>query len=511
MIKGKENNAERQEERPVLIEAESVTGKALSKKLEENMQMIQDMFFNDDTVIVRPFGSQNNNGLRCCLVMVDGMVNSEIAHFHIMEAIIECPELKPFEDLFETVYNKVVSVGEITTATGPSQLAESIVSGETVLFVDGYAKAMIINTRGWMMRSVQEPEPEKVIRGPREGFVESILISLSMIRRKIASPDLKFRFMTIGARTHTKVCLVYHEALVNHDILGEVVRRINRYDLDGALDAQYVEEMIRDSPYSPFQTVGSTERPDIVAAKLLEGRIAIFVDGTPAVLTVPYVFIESFQVNEDYYLGYVLSSFVRIVRIVAFFFTISIPAVYLSLVAFHQELLPTPLMLSILNARAGVPFPSIVEILIMLMTFEVLREAGARMSTGIGQALGIVGALVVGQAAVEARIVSAPIIIVVAFTAICDMVGIKHHGAVVLIRLVSIVACGLIGLYGYFLIIAALGIMLLSTRSFGVPYMLSMSSFDPQDLKDTYIRAPWWFMKFRPGFMTRDAKRRGKP
>jgi len=403
-MNGKETKDGRNAEdaQPVIIEAKSVEGKAISKNLEENVRMIQDMFFNDDTVIVRTFGSQNNDALRCCIVMIDGMVAHDVTNFHIMEPIIHLRTLKPSEDPFEVVFDKAVSVGEVQTAAKPSQLAESIVGGETVLFLDGYAKAMIINTRGWMMRSIQEPEPEKVIRGPREGFVESILISLSMIRRKIASPDLKFRFKTIGARTHTKICVVYHEALVNREILAEVMKRIGRFDLDGALDAEYVEEMIQDAPYSPFQTVGSTERPDIVAAKILEGRIAIFVDGSPAVLTMPYVFIESFQVNEDYYLGYVLSSFVRLVRILAFFLTISIPAVYLSLVAFHQELLPAPLMLSILNARAGVPFPSMLEILIMLATFEILREAGARMSTGIGQALGIVGALVLGQAAVAA-------------------------------------------------------------------------------------------------------------
>jgi len=264
------NGRNREDARPVIIEAKSVEGKTISKNLDENMRMIRDMFFNDDTVIVRTFGSQNNDSLRCCIVMVDGMVAHDVTNFHIMEPIIRLRPLQPFEDPFEVIYEKAVSVGEVKTATEFSQFAASIVSGETVLFLDGCAKAMIINTRGWMMRSVQEPEPEKVIRGPREGFVESILISLSMIRRKIASPDLKFKFKTIGARTHTKICIVYHEALVNHDILNEVVKRINRFDLDGALDAEYVEEMIRDAPYSPFQTVGSTERPDIVAAKLLE-------------------------------------------------------------------------------------------------------------------------------------------------------------------------------------------------------------------------------------------------
>ncbi len=494
---------------PFLIQAESLAGKKLSAVLDENERMIREIFFDDETVVVRKFGSRENAGLRCMMVLIDGMVNGEAANRHIVMPVNECRALGPGEDALETLRDKVISVGEVKTSDDPAALAKAIVGGEAALFIDGADNALIINTRGWQARSVSEPEPERVIRGPREGFVESILINLSMVRRKISTPDLKFRFRTVGARTHTRICLVYHEALANREILRELEERLSRYSLDGALDAEYVEEMIRDAPYNPFQTVGSTERPDVVAAKLLEGRIAVFVDGTPAVLTVPCVFVESFQVNEDYYLGYPLASFVRFTRIVAFALTVSIPALYLALAAFHQELLPSALLHSITAARRNVPFPSIVELLMMLAVFEILREAGARMSAGVGQALGIVGALVLGQAAVAARIVSAPIIIIVAFTAICDMVGLKHHGAVVLVRLVSIVAVAFLGLYGYFLTMAATVLLLVNTRSFGVPYLLGMSSFKPQEIKDTWVRAPWWAMRLRPRIMARDRKRSG--
>jgi len=226
-------------------------GKKLSAVLDENERMIREIFFDDETVVVRKFGSRENASLRCMMVLIDGMVNGEAANRHIVMPVNECRALGPGEDALETLRDKVISVGEVKTSDDPAALAKAIVGGEAALFIDGADNALIINTRGWQARSVSEPEPERVIRGPREGFVESILINLSMVRRKISTPDLKFRFRTVGARTHTRICLVYHEALANREILRELEERLSRYSLDGALDAEYVEEMIRDAPYNP--------------------------------------------------------------------------------------------------------------------------------------------------------------------------------------------------------------------------------------------------------------------
>lgn len=471
--------------------------------------MVKDMFFNDDTVKYRRFGSQKNSKLKCCLIFIDGMVDHVITHRHIMTPINRCREIRPDEDMFDMVLNQVLSVDEVTETEDPQRMGEGVAIGDAVLLIDGYAKAVVLNTKGWRVRSVEEPLPEKIMHGPREGFVESILINLSLLRRKITSPELKFKFKTLGARTHTKTCIVYHEEMVNHDILAEVIRRLNQYDLDSTMGSTYIAEMIRDAPYSPFKTIGVTERPDIVAAKILEGRIAIFVEGTPVVLTVPYVFIEGFQTNEDYYVSYHFASIMRVLRIIGFFLSISIPAVYIALVAFHQEFLPTPLLLSILSARESVPFPSVVELILMLAAFEVLREAGARMPSNVGQALSIVGALVLGQAAVEAKIVSAPVIIVAALTGITAIITPRLSGAVIIMRLLCLVGAMIIGMYGFMLVFAGLFLHLFNVRSFGVPYMLNMTSFNAQDLKDTYVRAPWWVMKLRPKIISTNIKRKG--
>jgi spore germination protein KA len=263
-------------------------------------------------------------------------------------------------------------------------------------------------------------------------------VNLSMLRRKLRTTDLKMEYKTFGTRSKTKACICYLGSLVNKDVLAELNKRLESFSIDGTLDVNYISEMIRDAPISPFKTIGSTERPDVVAAKLLEGRVALFLDGTPVVLTMPIFFIESFQSDDDYYLNYYFASIGRILRIMAFFIATSIPAIYIALVDFHQEMLPTPLLISISAARQGVPFPTVVEAICMLAVFELLRESGSRMPTMMGQALSIVGSLVIGQAAVEAKIVSAPIIIIAAASGIAGLMIPRLKGAIILLRLFAL-------------------------------------------------------------------------
>jgi spore germination protein KA len=270
----------------------------------------------------------------------------------------------------------------------------------------------------------------------------------------------------------------------------------------------YLNEYIKDAPLSPFKTIGITERPDIVAAKLLEGRIAIFLDGTPTVLTLPYLFIENFQSNEDYYVNYWYSSFSRILRIAAFFLTTCVPAVYIAAVTCQQEILPTPLILSISIARQGVPFPTILEAILMLLIFEILKETGVRMSANIGQALSIVWALVVGQAAVEAKIASAPIIIVVATTGITGLIIPRLSMAVIMLRMAFLLLSCVLGVFGLIMGLMGLLIYLVDMRSFGLDAFHN-PSMKLQDRKDTFFRAPWWLMKTRPEGLSDDAVRSG--
>jgi len=379
---------------------------------------------------------------------------------------------------------------------------QGIVYGDTILLTDGYAEGLILNTKGWGSRSVTEPDNEKVLRGPREGFNEALMMNLSLLRRKIRSSDLKMEFQVFGTRTNTKCCICYLDGVVNQEVLAELKKRLETLSIDGILDANYITEMIRDAPYSPIKTLGSTEKPDVVAAKLLEGRVALFTDGTPVVLTIPYLFIENFQSDDDYYINYYFSSICRLLRLLAFFIATSLPALYVSLATFHQEMLPIPLFMSISQARQGVPFPTALEAFLMLIVFEMLRESGVRMPGSMGQALSIVGALVIGQAAVSAKIVSAPMVIIVGFTGISGLMIPRIKGADIMMRFILLGLSTILGLYGYMFGMLGLLIHLFSLNSFGIPIMTSTFDNSSQDKKDIFVRAPWWFMKKRPKYLS---------
>jgi spore germination protein KA len=280
--------------------------------------------------------------------------------------------------------------------------------------------------------------------------------------------------------------------------MKELENRLDQIEIDAILDSGYIQELIKDEPFSPFDTVGASERPDVIAAKILEGRIALFVDGSPFVLTVPYVLAEGVQANEDYYTNYIYSSINRLFRSLGSILAICIPGLYQAVSTFHQEMLPTPLLLSIAASRQGVPFPTILSLVLMLIIFDVLREAGTRMPSAIGQAVNIVGTLVLGQAAVEAKLVSAPVVIITALTGILTLMNTSLIGAAIILRFFILFASSILGIYGFIFAFILVIIHLMNIRSFGVPFMLNLTSVKNHNGQDIWIRSPWWSMTLRP-------------
>ncbi|CDZ23321.1 spore germination protein, GerA family [[Clostridium] cellulosi] len=484
----------------------SNTDNVLKTSLDENINLFNSIFKDDETLIIRYVENRRNPKIRMCFLYIDGMVDNKIINQDMIKPVEEYAYDFMPNGILDKTAKSVVTSGSVNRTNNMEEILESLLYGSTILIADGENEALILETKGWKTRSIVEPKSEKVLRGPREGFVESIMMNISMVRRRIKTPDLKFNFLTLGTRTKTKVCICYLESLVNKNVLDELNRRLNSFEIDGVLDANYISEMISDAPYSPVKTIGSTEKPDVVAAKLLEGRIAMFVDGTPMVLTCPCLFIENFQSDEDYYINYYFSSIGRFIRISAFFISIMTPAIYVAVTTFHQEFLPTKLLLSISAARQGVPFPTVFETLLLLVVFEILREAGARMPQSIGQTLSIVGVLVLGQAAVEAKIVSAPIIIVVAITGLTGIMVPRIKGLDIIVRFGLLVVVSIAGLYGFLFAMLGLLIHLYNLNSFGVPILDGMR-LGPQNNKDTFMRAPWWHMKNRPQGLTSNIKR----
>lgn len=295
-------------------------------------------------------------------------------------------------------------------------IISELINGNTILFLDEIDRVLVIGSQGWKDRMISEPVTENVVRGPRDGFTENIENNVALIRRRIKSPDLRVESLKIGTETKTMLSIVYIEGIAKEEIISEVKNRLGCIEIDSILESGYIEELIEDTPISPFPQIEHSERPDKISAAILEGRIAIIIDTTPFVLIVPTIFFQFIQSADDYYERFPIGSLTRVVRVFAYFISVILPALYIALTSFHQEMIPTPLALSIAASREGVPFPSIGEAFIMEGTFEILREAGLRLPRQAGQAVSIVGGLVIGEAAVQAGIVSQAMVIVVALT-----------------------------------------------------------------------------------------------
>ncbi len=487
-------------------------GLRLSGKLEEDIALFKKIFSKESVLRVKNIKVRSSEKFDCALLYFDGMVDSTQMNESVIKPLLTRNTKNDCKTLSEYIETQILFANDVKPKEKVSDMLNSIMYGEALLLVNGLKNALIIDVKGFETRGINEPEEEKVLQGPREGFEEVALRNLAMIRRKLQTPDLCTEAMRVGRRSNTSVFICYLESLVNPKILEMVKNRIKEIDIDGILDTNYITENIRTGKGSIFKTTATTERPDVVAGKLLEGRIAIVVDGTPVVVTLPYLFSENFQSDEDYYLNYLVSSVGRFLRYVSFFLSISIPAIFISISSFHRELMPTALAISVSNLRAGVPFAPLTECLIMLFVFEILKEAGIRMPQSLGHALSIVGGLVVGQAAVEARIISTPMLIVIALSGIAGLMIPKLRGAVFYLRIAFVLLSAFFGLFGYFIGISVTVMYIISLDSFGVDYTVSLRRANYQSLKDTVVRASWTNMIKRPLFNKNIIRsRRSKP
>ncbi len=473
-----------------------------SASLEKNFQILQALFADVDTLQFKTFENLHQKAHRFGIAFSNGLVNSAVVNDNILKPLmtLDLQSLGPITP--DMLIGQLVQIGDARWSSDFSEIIESVCYGDTILFAEGIAKGMILSTKQFTTRATTEPENERSLLGPREGFTESLLDNLSLIRRKVRTNELKMRTLSLGKRTKTEVCVCYMNGIAAPDMIDQVFQRIGRIDIDAVLDSNYIMELIRDKRWALFRSIGYTERPDVVIGKLLEGRIAIFADGSPTVLTVPYLFIENFQSNEDYYLSFYYTTYSRILRIIGFILTIFVPGIYIAVVAFHQEMLPTPLLMNIAADQHSVPFPAVLEAFIMLVIFDILRETGIRMPSNIGQALSIVGALVIGQAAVAAKMVSSPMIIIVGITGITNLLVPKLNAPVVYLRFFILLGSSIFGFYGFVLATACMFIHIFNLTTLGVPQVVLDGSLQFQKIKDIAFRAPWWKMIKRPDRLT---------
>ena len=460
--------------------------------LDDNIKQMKEQFSHDNTFICRMVQGRGSPALRAALFFFDGMVESS----NINESIIKPISLWEGAPLpMESVIDEVLHIDDCPFDPPVDKLVSAFLYGDTIVLVDGDSRPAIVNTKGFAKRGPDEPDNEKVLRGPREGFTEAFMGNLALIRRRLRTPDLCFEFSQIGSVSHTTVSVCYINGIADQTVLQAVKQRLKQIELDAVLDANYLSELMRDDRFSPFPTTGFTERPDIVAAKLLEGRIAIVVDGTPVVLTVPHILQETFQANDDYYISYLYTNLTRWLRVLGFVLTITLPAIYVALLTWHQEMIPTRLLFSIAASRQGVPFTTFTEAVGILIIFEILKEAGTRTPETIGQALSIVGGLVLGQAAVEARFASAPMVIVIAFSGVTALIVPKLRTATLLLRFFLLICAAILGLYGVLLGLACILAHVCRLTSFGIPYLTNILAGEKHNGQDVLFRFPWFAMK----------------
>ncbi|MFD0769413.1 spore germination protein [Bacillus sp. CGMCC 1.60114] len=468
----------------------------LSSDLDENLEVLRSMYQDCFDVVFRTFLISGQT--KAILVYIEGLSNIEEIDKHVLAPLMSETEGKDRSP--REMLEKKVHLSKIKDVRTFADCIENISGGHPVLFVQQEACGLALGLAKWEKRSIEEPQAESVVRGPREGFVETLGVNTSLLRRKIKSPALKMQSMKIGRYTDTSVVIAYIEGLADQTLIEEVKNRLQRIDIDSVLESGYIEELIEDNPYSPFPQLVNTERPDAAAANLLEGRVVILVDGTPFVLIAPISFFSLLQSPEDYYQRFLISSVIRLLRFAFMMFSLVLPSLYVAVLTYHQEMVPTALLISAASSRETVPFPALVEALMMEITFEALREAGVRLPKQVGAAVSIVGALVIGQAAVQAGLVSAPMVIVVAITGISSFM-VPHYTQGIALRMLRfpiMFLAGLMGLLGIMLGGITIVVHLCTLRSFGVPYLQPVAPMKGRDLQDALIRAPWWTMDTRP-------------
>lgn len=464
----------------------------LSEDLHVNEQLLRARFSLCSDVIFRFIDLQN--GSKVLLLFVDGLVDKSIIDEGIIKPLLAggIDAQKTEEGTISKIRNQRFALTQTKIISSLHETVQAVLNSSVVIIADGDKKGLAAMLDGSKTRSVEEPESEVVIRGPREGFIESLRVNTSMIRRKIKTDLLKMESLTIGEVTQTEVVVAYIEGIAKEGVIEEVRKRLGRIRTNSILESGYIEEFVQEETYTPFPTVQNTERPDTVAASLLEGKVAIFTDGTPFVLIVPFTFWAGLQSAEDYYNPSLYSSAVRIIRLVFVFISLFLPSMFVAVVNFHSQMIPTSLALNFAAARENSPFPTVIETFLMEIVFEGLREAGLRLPKQIGSAVSIVGALVIGQAAVQAGIVSAPIVIIVSGTGIASFtiarINLSHP--LRMLRFVLLIFAGTLGLYGIALVSLVILLHITALRSFSVPYFSPIAPLSIAELKDAIWRSP---------------------
>lgn len=462
----------------------------LSTNMLDNLIKLREKFSNSADFLTRTINVADQ---KITIITIEGMADQKALVESFVDPLINAkfPPKTQAMDIYNFIEVQNLMAMDLKDVYTTEELFNFIMSGFVVILIDNLEKGIALGLQGFNFRSISEPSSEVNIRGSREGFIEALRVNMTMIRRRIKSPTLKFELFNMGKKSQTNICMIYLTDVVSKKLLREVRQRLRSIDMDIILEGGYIQPYLEGKNFSMFSDVGQTERPDTLCAKINEGRIGILIDGTPFALILPYLFSENFQTFDDYTHRAYYTSFMRIIRYISFFFTILLPGIYVALGTFHPELFPYAILFNIASAQETTPFPLAVEALIIHFIYEVMREAGLRLPRPVGHAVSIVGALVIGDAAVTAGLIGAPMVMVVAITAISSFIVPSIYEPVSILRFGFIIVGGTLGFFGITLGLALLSINMCMQSSYGVPYMSPITPFSLKSMRDVFIKINW--------------------
>jgi spore germination protein KA len=489
----------------------------LSKDIYANLQIIKTIFKDCYDLSIREFSIQKDN-VKCFIAYIDGTVNYAEINENILSALmktdiqIQTQNNTSLNGIIQFLKQSDISITNAIEISNAKEIVEKLLNGFCLLFVDKIDISLALGVEGWEERKYGESKVEPILRGSPASFVENIKINTALIRKKIKSPELKYEMFKLGTLTQTQIVIAYINGIVDQKIVDVVRDRILNVDVDIVIESGHIQHFIEENKISIFPLAEFTERPDLSAIALSEGRVVILVDGTPFVQIVPTVFSDFFIAAEDNFIPSFFTPFIIILRYVAFFMALLFPSLFIAATTFHQEMIPFQLLTTLVASRANLPFPVFFEAVLMETTFELLREAGERLPTAIGQSLGIVGALVIGQAAIQAGIVSPAMVVVVAATGTASFVIPKQNMSrtVRMLKLPFMISAATLGIYGISIMGLAILILMVSLRSVGVPYMAPFSPSNKGDWKTMIFRLPAWLSNNRPTSIQKNNIKRTK-
>ena len=474
----------------------------ISGELDQSLERFKKILPAED---ILTFDFTSDAGLKFTLVFADPITDKELLGEQVVRPLLHYEGKCDAESI-----GKKLTSPERRTEKDMQKLSEEVLAGNPVLFWQGMDEAIIVGTKKVFVRAISEPSTDVAVKGPREGFIEDVKINTSLVRRRLKTPELKIEFLKVGRRSQTFCAVCYLEGTSVQATVDEIKKKLNEIDLDIVPDSSYLTHFLASRPYSLLKQIGTTEKPDIFCAKIAEGRVGILVDGSPIALTAPYLVVEDFQSSEDYFVPPYRATFTRILRFLALFVAIYLPAFYVAAQLYKLQLFPVKLLLTIAGSIRDIPFSPSLEMLLVLFVLEVLNEASIRMPKYVGMALSVVGALVLGETAVSAGFVSTPAIIIIAFSGIGLYAVPNLIEVTSVLRLAMLLVAGSVGTYGIILLTAFCLLYLVTTENFGTPVLAPFSPMVGRDLRDSLVKYNLGSLEMRPRTLKSPNKRRLK-